>query len=154
MKIRSSVQAVVIKDKKILCVKKYAYNKIMYILPGGGQNHGETLKQAVVRECLEETGIHVEAQDLLYVQEYIGKNHEHATWDSHIHVVVHLFACTIIDESSFGKSTKTDPEQIGIEWLPLEELSNYDFYPKAMIPYLIQYGIYNQRNPVYVGDMG
>jgi hypothetical protein len=84
IKIRSSVQAVVIKNRKILCVKKYAYNKLMYILPGGGQVHGETLKEAVIRECLEETGIQVEAKELLYVQEYIGKNHEHAKWDSHI----------------------------------------------------------------------
>lgn len=76
MKLRSSVQAVVVKDQKILTVKKIAYNnKTMYILPGGGQDLGETLEEAVTRECLEETGVMVEANELLYVSEYIGKNH-------------------------------------------------------------------------------
>lgn len=154
IRIRSSVQAVVINNKKILCVKKYAYNKLMYLLPGGGQEHGETLKEAVIRECFEETGIKVEAKELLYIQEYIGKNHEHANWDNNVHVVAHLFACNIIDGISFSKGTDIDPEQIDIEWLPLEELSNYPFYPKAMIPNLIKYGVFNEKHQMYVGDMG
>lgn len=154
MQIRSSVQAVIVKDEKILTVKKIAYdNKTMYILPGGGQEHGETLKEAVIRECLEETGLNVEAKELLYVSEYIGKNHQHAEWDSHIHVVVHLFLCSIIDESGFDKGIETDPEQVSLDWLPLEELSNYEFYPQKIIPHLIN-GIHNEKTQVYVGDMG
>ena len=128
MRIRSSVQAIVVKDDKILTVKKVAYdNKTMYILPGGGQEHGETLKEAVVRECLEETGLLVEAEKLLYVSEYIGKNHQHANWDSHVHVVGHLFLCKIVDESCFNKGIEPDSEQVALEWLPLKALSNYPF---------------------------
>jgi 8-oxo-dGTP diphosphatase len=154
MQIRSSVQAVIVKRGKILTIKKVAYdNKTMYILPGGGQEHGETLKEAVVRECMEETGLLVEAEELLYVSEYIGKNHQHAEWDSHIHVVVHLFLCSIIDESGFNKGIETDPEQVALEWLPLEELSSYEFYPYKIIPHLTN-GISNKKTQVYVGDMG
>lgn len=134
--------------------KKYAYNKPMYILPGSGQKHGETLKEAVARECFEETGITVAANEFLYVQKYIGKNHGHAKWDANIHVVAHLFTCKIVEESSFSKGTQTDADQIGIEWLPLEKLSNYEFYPKAMIPHLQNYGIFNEKHQMYVGDMG
>jgi 8-oxo-dGTP diphosphatase len=155
LKIRSSVQAIIIKDQKVLTVKKIAYNnKTMYTLPGGGQEHGETLKEAVVRECIEETGITVEAKELLFVSEYIGKNHEHAKWDSHVHVVVHLFACTILDESGFGKGIDADSEQVALEWIPLEELSVHEFYPKAIIPYLIKFGTSDELAQVYVGDMG
>ncbi len=154
MRIRSSVQAVVIKNEKILTVKKIAYdNKTMYILPGGGQKHGETLKEAVVRECLEETGLIVEPKELLHVSEYIGKNHQHVEWDSHVHVVTHLFLCSIIDESGFNKGIEIDPEQVSIEWLPLEELFSYEFYPSKIIPDLIN-SIRNVKTQVYVGDMG
>ncbi len=154
MQIRSSVQAVIIKNEKILTVKKVAYdNKIMYILPGGGQEHGETLKEAVVRKCLEESGLQVEAKELLHVSEYIGKNHQHAEWDSHIHVVVHHFLCSIKDESGFNKGVETDPEQVALEWLPLGELSSYPFYPSKIIPHLIN-DIHHAKTQVYVGDMG
>ncbi|MFS0673562.1 NUDIX domain-containing protein [Ornithinibacillus sp. 179-J 7C1 HS] len=154
MQIRSSVQAVIVKNEKVLTVKKVAYdNKTMYILPGGGQEHGETLKEAVVRECMEETGLIVEAKELLYVSEYIGKNHQHAEWDSHVHVVAHLFLCSIIDEKGFNKGSETDPEQVALEWLPIVELSNYEFYPSKIIPHLIN-GIRNEKTQVYVGDMG
>lgn len=154
MEIRSSVQAAIIKDYKILTVKKIAYNKTMYILPGGGQQPGEPLKNAVVRECIEETGVNVEANELLFVSEYIGKNHQHAEWDSHVHVVIHLFACSILDESGFGKGIEPDSEQVALEWLPLEELSNYNFYPNALIPPLVNYGIRNGKAQMYLGDIG
>lgn len=154
MKIRSSVQAVIVRGDKILTVKKIAYeNKTMYMLPGGGQEHGETLVEAVIRECLEETGLNVEANELLYVWEYIGKNHQHAKWDSHVHVVVHLFRCTIIDDRGFSKGTDADPEQVSLVWLPLGELSSYEFYPKEFIPHLIN-SIRSDVTQVYIGDMG
>jgi 8-oxo-dGTP diphosphatase len=155
MKIRSSVQAVVIKDLKILTVKKIAYNnKTMFNLPGGGQEHGETLPEAAVRECFEETGVKVEAKELLFVTEYIGKNHQHAEWDSHVHVVVHLFECSIIDESNFGKGNENDPEQVALEWIPLDKLSAYEFYPRANIPHLMDWFLKRERTKVYTGDMG
>lgn len=155
MKIRSSVQAVIIRENQILTIKKYDYNKFMNILPGGGQEPGETLKEAVVRECLEETGLKVQAGELLFVSEYIGKNHEHAEWDSNVHVVVHLFECLYPDDdSSFGKGTEFDPDQLGFEWLPLENLQNTNLYPKAIIPFLTEYGLRNRKSVTYVGDMG
>lgn len=77
IKIRSSVQTVIISENKVLSVKKFDYNKFMNILPGGGQEPGETLKDAVICECLEEIGVKVKVKELLFVSEYIGKNHEH-----------------------------------------------------------------------------
>ncbi|MCM2534745.1 hypothetical protein NDK43_23355 [Neobacillus pocheonensis] len=51
-------------------------------------------------------------------------------WDTHVHVVVHLFAYTIIDESGFGKGIETDSEQVALGWIPLEELLNMIFIEK------------------------
>lgn len=155
MNIRSSVQAIIINEGKLLTIKKYDYNKFMNILPGGGQEPGETLKEAVIRECREEIGVEVEVNELLFVSEYIGKNHEHAQWDSETHVVVHLFSCTPpSDLSKIGKGIEPDPDQIGIEWIRLDELSNSNFYPKAMIPILLKYETEDEIIATYVGDMG
>lgn len=155
LKIRSSVQAIIIHEGKLLTLKKYDYNKFMNILPGGGQEPGETLKEAVIRECREEIGVKVEVNELLFVSEYIGKNHEHAQWDSKTHVVVHLFSCTVpSDLDKIGENIEPDPDQIGIEWIPMKELSNSDFYPKAMIPILLKYETEGDVIATYVGDMG
>ncbi|MFJ8262902.1 NUDIX domain-containing protein [Rummeliibacillus sp. NPDC094406] len=155
MKVRSSVQAVIINENKILTIKKYDYNKFMNILPGGGQEPGETLKEAVVRECIEETGLKVQVGELLFVSEYIGKNHEHAKWDNQVHVVVHLFECPYPDDdNSFGQGSKLDSDQLSLEWLPLEDLPKTNLYPKAIIPFLIEYGLRNKKSITYVGDMG
>ncbi|MFS0881385.1 hypothetical protein CHH83_26140 [Bacillus sp. 7586-K] len=88
----------------------------MNILSGGSQEPGETLKDADIRECLEEVGVKVKVKELLFVSEYIGKNHEHSQWDSEVHVVTHLFACTPqFNQSTIDKGTAPDPDLIGNE---------------------------------------
>jgi hypothetical protein len=43
---------------------------------------------------------------------------------------------------------------VALEWLPLDQLSAFDFYPKAIIPHLVNYFIRNEKTKVYVGGMG
>ncbi|WP_199613796.1 NUDIX domain-containing protein [Paenibacillus alkalitolerans] len=45
-----------------------------YILPGGKQEFGETLEQAVCREVFEEVGISVNVDEFLFLREFIGAN--------------------------------------------------------------------------------
>ena len=74
--IRTAARALVISKGKLLTIKMQDSSGIFYILPGGGQRHGETLREGLMSECLEEIGTNVEIGELLYVREYIGKNHE------------------------------------------------------------------------------
>ena len=53
VKVREAVRAVVIRDGKILMLHS---NKGDFKFPGGGVESGETHKQALIREVLEETG--------------------------------------------------------------------------------------------------
>ncbi|HIK02919.1 TPA: NUDIX hydrolase [archaeon] len=63
-----AVDILVAKDDKILLIKrKYEPFKGKYALPGGFVEYGETVEQAAVRECKEETGIDVELEGLLGV---------------------------------------------------------------------------------------
>mgnify|MGYP001246774977 FL=1 len=52
--IRTAARALIILDKKVLTIKMCDKTGIFYILPGGGQRHGESLTDALIRECLEE----------------------------------------------------------------------------------------------------
>ena len=48
-------RAIVVKDKKLLLIRvDYKSGHVHYLLPGGGVDEGETIKQAIVRETLEE----------------------------------------------------------------------------------------------------
>lgn len=66
MGIRNSAKAIVVKEGKLLTIKMHENGGTYYILPGGGQEHGENLHQALERECKEELGAEVEIRELLF----------------------------------------------------------------------------------------
>ncbi|MEJ5201861.1 MAG: NUDIX domain-containing protein [Anaerolineales bacterium] len=147
--LRNSAKAVIIQDQHILVIKKQAGESIFYTLPGGGQKPGETLPQALERECMEELGIHVKVGNLLYIREYIGKHHEFANTDSEIHQVDFLFACKIIRDESPVRGDKPDKRQVGIEWLPINQLDEFPLYPAVLRKVLRQL----PPEKVYLGDV-
>ena len=147
--LRNSAKAVIITDQRLLTIKKQAGASVFYTLPGGGQKPGETLPQALERECLEELGIHVKVGNLLYIREYVGKHHEFASTDSEIHQVDFFFACEIIKDENPFKGEKPDKRQIGIEWLPINQLEKFPFYPSVLRKMLRQL----PPEKVYLGDV-
>ncbi|MFC7686072.1 NUDIX domain-containing protein [Ureibacillus sp. GCM10028918] len=153
MPIRNSAKAIIIQDENILAIKKEDKDGYYYILPGGGQEHGENLHQTLKRECIEEINAEVEIGILLFIREYIGKNHEHFEFDSEVHQTEYMFLCKVIEESrDIGNGIIPDEGQIGVEWLPLSELLSFRLYPQTMREYIIDY-IEGKDLPVYLGDI-
>ena len=59
--IRNAVRAIIVRDAHILLLRKQGGGPgDRFALPGGGQDAGETLFQALQRECQEEIGTSVE----------------------------------------------------------------------------------------------
>lgn len=153
MNIRISAKAIIIDNDKLLLTKNQDDEGYFYLFPGGGQEHGETLEQAVRRECLEEVGEQVEVGSLVFIREYIGKNHEHASFDYDFHQVEHYFICNIENgQSEKTKPTNPDTNQVGLEWLPIDKLLDYRIYPKELLQQIINY-TQNITTPVYLGDI-
>lgn len=150
MQIRSSVCALIIRDNQILTIKKQAGNAIEFIMPGGGQEFGETLLEAIRREISEEVGASIKNEKLIFVREYIGENHEHAERDKGLHIVNHIFSCELEEENKY--QLEPDPDQIGIEWLKIDELERYNFYPKDLITELKKFNT-STKVETYVGDI-
>ena len=58
-KFSKKARAIVLKDNKLLVIKiTYNNGNVHYLLPGGTVDEGETTKQTVIRETLEEYNIH------------------------------------------------------------------------------------------------
>jgi 8-oxo-dGTP diphosphatase len=71
------VGAVVIKDEKILLVKrKNAPQQGEWAIPGGKVKLGETLQKAAEREILEETGLIIQAKDPIHAFDIIERSPE------------------------------------------------------------------------------
>ena len=143
------VKAVIIKDNQLLTVVKRYPEGTAYILPGGSQAHGELLEAAIRRECQEEIGVSVVVERLLFVREYIGANHQHATTDRHLHIVDILFACRVPDDYVPRVGPLPDFDQTGVTWLPIDTLQYYRFYPAALQEWLLK----PECAGVYVGDI-
>jgi 8-oxo-dGTP diphosphatase len=148
--IRTSIKAMIIENGKILTIKKRDDEGYYYLFPGGGQEHGETMHEALRRECLEELGYEIMIDDLTFIREYIGKNHEHAKWDKDVHQNEYMFLCHLNNDLPPITPLKPDDDQIGTEWLPLSEIDKYRIYPKALKKFLKD-DIHNA--PIYLGDI-
>lgn len=148
--IRNSAKAIIINSESVLLTKNKDEFGFFYLFPGGGQEHGEQLKDAVRRECMEEIGQSVIVHDLVYVREYIGKNHEFASWDAEVHQVEFYFQCTLTsNDASFDNGENPDADQVGVEWVDLNQLDEIRLYPKPLGKILREANLEVR----YLGDM-
>ncbi len=138
--IRPAVRAVIYRQGKLLVqVKRKPGTGVWLTLPGGKQEPGETLQDAVARECLEEVGAAVAVGRLLHVAEIFKPKQEGLS-----HRVEMLFACEVAPDYVACMGPQPDPSQIDVTWAsPLEEAAR--FRP-AFAPHLA-----DPDAPLYLG---
>ena len=149
--IRNSAKAIIIQDDKLLAIKLIDEAGFWYTLPGGGQEPGEPLHDALRRECLEEISAEVEILGLRFVRDYIGKNHEFVYVDSESHAVELMFICTLAEGANPRPGSSPDTQQVGLEWLPLDKLDSYRLYPLGLRALIARHD--DPIVPIYLGDI-
>lgn len=99
-RIRIRISGVCIEDEKILLVKHHTLGPegILWAPPGGGMEFGESAKECLIREFLEETGLTINVGKFLFVHEFL---------DPPLHAVELFFEVKVI---SGQLSTGSDPE--------------------------------------------
>lgn len=151
MGVRSCAKAVVVHEGKLLVIKcRDDENGAYYTLPGGGQNLYETLEEAIVRECLEETGYAVKPVRFAALYEEIFDIPSlRERYPDYAHRVYHLFVC----ESTGGAAaapTETDVMQTGTEWIDLSGLDTATLLPGIIGDNIHQ--ILTSKMPLYLGS--
>ncbi|MEU6552076.1 NUDIX hydrolase [Streptomyces sp. NPDC046915] len=110
--------AVIVNDGKLLMIRRSEREgDLLWALPGGGIEAGETPEEAAVREALEETGLKVEAITVIgqRIHPKTGRDMSYT-------------ACRVID----GEAHVADADELdAIEWITLDE-----------IPGKVPYGLY------------
>jgi len=149
--VRNSAKAVVVKDGFLLAIKHRDSAGEWFSLPGGGQDPGETLENALRRECLEEIGVEVAVGPLCFIREYIGAHHEFSEEDSAIHQVEFIFECHLLAAPEAANPSKPDPHQIAWVWLPVASLPSLRLYPSVLRTILSR--PQSASDPVYLGDV-
>lgn len=133
MAIRNAAKAIILHEGKVLLNKCIgAKGQIYYDLPGGGQHPYETMEEAVVRECLEETGYLVKPLRFAALTEEIYDNEElRSHYPDYAHRVHHVFICEILDFNP-GKATETDYQQEESVWLSYDQVDSIDIRPRRI----------------------
>lgn len=95
----------------------------MWGLPGGAVELGETVKEAVVREVIEETGITVKPVELVAVIDSIHRDDE---GNFKYHYVLLEYVCKYVSGKIKASSDAPDAR-----WVPLNDLDQVPIMPST-----------------------
>jgi ADP-ribose pyrophosphatase YjhB (NUDIX family) len=148
--IRPAVKALIVRGGRLLLNHCRNAGGEYFALPGGGQQVGERLDEALVRECREEIGVTVAVGALCFVRDHIVANHEYSYVTESPHQLEMLFRCTLRpgEEPRLGPSP--DAEQLGIAWLDAREMQERTIKPSWLVDVMRVDGVGTLS--VYQGD--
>ncbi|WP_161485701.1 NUDIX hydrolase [Gracilibacillus timonensis] len=112
------VSAIILSGSNILLVQNNSNDAdYTWSLPGGVVELNETLEKALYREVHEETGLHVQNQELAYIHESFIRKYT-------AHSLVTVFRIEV-DLKDTPQMNDPDGEIVQVKWVPVRELSHY-----------------------------
>jgi 8-oxo-dGTP diphosphatase len=122
------VGAVIIHQGRVLLIKRGRPPLLgEWSLPGGVVEVGETLRAAVEREALEETGLVVKAGEVLEVLDRIIRDGDGAASRVQYHYVLVDFLCVVQ-----GGEVRAAGDAAAAEWAHQDELENFKLEKMAL----------------------
>lgn len=113
------VGAVIVHDNKLVIVQRGTEPlKGQWSIPGGALEVGETLRECAAREALEETGLRVEAGEVLEVFDSIYRQKDGRI---QYHYVLIDFACRLV-----GGELRSGGDAVQARWVTPEQLSEFE----------------------------
>lgn len=133
MSIRNAAKAILFHENKILLTKCVnSKGDIFYTLPGGRQNQYETMEEAVIRECFEETGYNVLVDRFVALHEEIVTDEAYRVLKPDLtHKIFHVFLCHLANPIR-KQPTEVDENQIDFQWFDIEGLKDITLYPQVI----------------------
>jgi 8-oxo-dGTP pyrophosphatase MutT (NUDIX family) len=133
-RIRNIAVGIIVRDRRML-VEIYpatARHGVFARVPGGGIEFGETARQAVQREFVEELGVQLSAAEPLAISENIFES-----GGAHGHEIVHSFAVASPQLESLADDAEVRvlDNHTTVRWVPLAQLRADEppLYPRGML---------------------
>jgi len=120
---RLSVRALIVEDQKILLVNATPdKGDGKWCVPGGGVDAGENIKDGLVREIYEETGLKIQVEDLICVSEFFDR-------EKNFHQIDLFLKCKLTD----GNLSDEWRDEAGVVekrgFFTLEDMANMNVLP-------------------------
>lgn len=121
-----AVSAFIVRNNRLLILKRAddeAFLPGTWEVPGGGVDEGESIEEGVMRETIEEAGIHVTPKKLFGFFEYV---------DGYNQKTVNLnFMCEMNNGSEDADTSSGEMERAA--WVTITELHDYQFTSPIML---------------------
>ena len=117
------VGAVIIEDGLLLLIQRGRGAYVdRWAVPGGRQRRGETMREAAVRETLEETGLIVEVGDVVWA----GDIMDDAVPPTYHYTVVDFLATRV------GGNLEAGDDAAAVRWVPVDEIRSLPLTPTML----------------------
>ena len=130
MQYRIRGAALVVQDNRLLLIKSLVpqTGEIVWVPPGGGLVGSESIFECAARETLEEAGVSVELDRIVYLRDFIEQ--ESGTHHFEVFILATSFSGTPTTENVIG----TADEQYILEtrFLSREEMREIIVYPEVL----------------------
>jgi ADP-ribose pyrophosphatase YjhB (NUDIX family) len=125
--IRNAVRALIVEDDRVLLLRKRNQDDDYFGLPGGAQELGESLVDALQRECQEEIGSAITVGELLLVADYTKRRSSQPA--SHRQLVEFLFQCRLPAGYRAHNGPKPDRHQQAVVWVERQQVASLRLAP-------------------------
>lgn len=124
-RIRVRIAGIYCRDDKILLVRHSKYNHEYYLLPGGGQEPGESAIDALKREWKEELNLRIKPGRFLFWGESVPpKNLKNKS-----QVIQMVFK---VEDIKGSIHVKKDGALVGHDWINITDLPHTAFFPACV----------------------
>jgi len=118
---------ILIRNGKLLVQKDIKTN--VFALPGGHVKISESSKDSLVREFVEETGVNINCDKLLFVEESFWKSN-----DRRYNTIAFYYLISLVNSDELPDNSKTnklkDNDSVELLWISLDKIEELDIYPR------------------------
>jgi ADP-ribose pyrophosphatase YjhB (NUDIX family) len=122
------VGAIILQNDHVLMVKN---NRDPYYYTVGGRvKLQETLEEAVVRECFEETKVHFEVDRLVFIHENFFPVQSGSYGETQFHEISFFYLMKSKEVEVKSEGYTDDGIEERLEWLPISDLKDVFLFPE------------------------